>query len=264
MATQALSGSIECAGFRLEWTQFFPAGASRGIHQARVVMLHEGLGSIAQWRDFPQQLAHSIGEPVVAYSRRGYGRSSPHPGPWTSRFMHDEALQQLPLVLDALGISNPILLGHSDGGSIALIHAAHNPKVRAVAVMAPHLFVEPLSLASIAQAREAFEQGKLAAGLAKFHDRPTQVFEAWCAIWLSSEFASWNIEHEVAAIQCPILAIQGVQDQYGSARQVQSIGELRPASQSTIRLIDQCRHSPHLDQPDETLRLISTFIHELR
>jgi pimeloyl-ACP methyl ester carboxylesterase len=234
-------------GHRLECRWF--GGPARAD---AAVLLHEGLGSVALWRDFPLRLADAIAAPVLAYSRRGYGLSDPLRGPHSPRFMHDEAERVLPDVLRIFGIERPLLVGHSDGASIALIHAARFPGVaRGVIAMAPHLFVEPLTLQSIADIAARFDGSDLPARMRRYHADPVATFRGWTDAWLDPRFADWNIEAEVSATRCPILALQGSKDEYGTMRQVRRIAELRPGTR-VVELPD-CRHSPHVDAPERVL-----------
>lgn len=228
-------------------------------HARTIVLLHEGLGSVAMWKDFPSLLAQRTGAQVVTYSRAGYGRSSALQTPRAVRYMHDEALLVLPQLLDALHIGNPVLFGHSDGASIALIHAGGSGrKVAGVIAAAPHLFVEDISVTSIAAAKTAFETSGLRARLGRYHDDVDGVFWAWNRIWLDPAFRSWNIEEYVGRIGCPVLAIQGEQDEYGTLRQVDRIAEL--ASDVRLLKLADCRHSPHRDQPDRVLAEVTRWL----
>ena len=224
-----------------------------------VVMLHEGLGSVSMWKDFPERLAHATQSTIVIYSRYGYGRSTPAKLPRTVQYMHDEALKTLPLLLDALRIENPILFGHSDGGSIALIHAGGSyRKVRGVIAMAPHVLVEDISISSIAAAKQAYETTDLRDRLARYHDDVDGAFWGWNNIWLDPAFRAWNIEHYLPAVSCGVLAIQGSQDEYGSMEQIERIERLAP----DVRLckIERCRHSPHRDRPEVVLEAVATWM----
>ncbi len=231
----------------------------RNAHAPALVFLHEGLGSASLWRDFPGRLCARAGLPGVVCSRRGYGRSSPHrhdPGP---DFMHEEATIALPALLRALGVERPILFGHSDGASIALIHAGTFPgQARAVVALAPHLFVEPVCVESIATLARAYRSSGLRERLARHHDDADATFRAWSGVWLSPQFAGWNIEREVAASRCPVLAIQGEDDQYGTLRQIDRIAELRPGTQ--LLKLSGCRHSPHLDRPEDVIDATVRFL----
>ncbi len=223
-----------------------------------LVFLHEGLGSIGLFRDFPDRVCAAAGLPGLVYSRLGYGGSEPLHEPRSVRFMHDEAIGVLPQLLRAVGLERPILVGHSDGASIALIHAGTFPDAdAAVVVLAPHLFVEPVCTDAIAEIARRYEAPGLREQLARYHDDVDGAFRPWTAIWLSDAFAAWTIEKEVASIRCPILAIQGEDDQYGTMRQLDRIGELQPDAQ-LLKLPD-CRHSPHLDRPDEVVEAVAAF-----
>jgi pimeloyl-ACP methyl ester carboxylesterase len=238
-------------GARLEYVRI--AGAAPTI-----VMLHEGLGSVSMWRDFPQRVAETTGRSVVAYSRQGYGRSSPLLAPRSVRFMHDEALTVLPEVLSALEIRRPILLGHSDGGSIALIHAGSGRDVAGLVLLAPHVMVEDLSIASIAAARTAYAQGDLRARLARHHDDVDGAFRGWNDVWLDPAFRDWSIEEYLRRIACPVLAIQGEDDEYGTMEQVDRIGRAIPHAR--ILKLAQCGHSPHRDRAAEVLEAVRRLV----
>jgi pimeloyl-ACP methyl ester carboxylesterase len=219
------------------------------------VMLHEGLGSLAMWKDFPGQLARATRSSVVVYSRHGYGRSAPIHAPRDVRYMHDEALAVLPQFLDALAIDNPILFGHSDGGSIALIHAGGSGRaVAGIVALAPHVMVEDLSVASIAAAKVAYATTNLRARLARYHDDVDSAFQGWNDIWLHPSFRAWNIEEYLARIPCGILAIQGEDDEYGSMEQIQRIARMAPDVQ--LLKLATCRHSPHRDRPEAVLEAV--------
>ena len=223
-------------------------------------MLHEGLGSIALWRDFPQFLAKATQRRVLVYSRYGYGRSDPLSEPRTVEYMHVEALQTLPELLGTLEIRDPVLFGHSDGGSIALIHAAHRPTA-AIIALAPHVFVEAYGLASIADARRAYLEDDLRERLARRHADVESAFWGWNDIWLHPDFASWNIESTLSDIGCPVLAIQGLDDQYGTMEQLDRT-ERRVRSFRRIELAD-CGHSAHRDQPEAVLEASVEFLADL-
>jgi pimeloyl-ACP methyl ester carboxylesterase len=247
-------------------------------HPARapIVFLHEGLGSVAMWRDFPQQLCQATGRAGLVYSRRGYGQSDSVPdvrgqGRLQSDYMHNEATQVLPELLRLCRIQKPILLGHSDGGTIALLHAAQF-ETQACIVMAPHLFVEDISIKAIAAAREAYETGELRSRLAKFHANVDCAFWQWNDIWLSDAFRSFNIEEECKQIICPILAIQGKDDPYGTMAQINELGGVEHAflvkndhrpSQNALRVLlklEQCGHSPHRDQPLALIEALNRYL----
>jgi pimeloyl-ACP methyl ester carboxylesterase len=220
---------------------------------ATLVMLHEGLGSISLWRDFPQQLADSLKMRVLAYSRHGYGQSAPISSPRAVSYMHDEALIVLPQLLRQLQIERPLLFGHSDGGSIALIHASRRP-VRGIIALAPHLFVEDLSVKSIAAAKVAYESTNLRERLARHHADVDGAFWGWNNIWLHPDFRDWNIEALLPEIHCPVLVIQGREDEYGTEKQLHAIA--KGARDVELALLPDCRHSPHRDQPANVLETV--------
>jgi pimeloyl-ACP methyl ester carboxylesterase len=222
-----------------------------------LVLLHEGLGSVGLWREFPQRLAADTGRRALMYSRAGHGFSDVATVPRTPRFMHDEALDVLPGVLDAAGVRDPILVGHSDGASIALIHAAAHP-VHALVLLAPHVFVEDLSVASIAEARDAFETTGLRERMARHHRDAEATFRLWNDIWLAPEFRDWNIEDVLPSVTAPVLLIQGEHDQYGTLAQVETVRD-GVAGPAELVVLD-ARHAPHLDAPEETLAAAAAFI----
>jgi pimeloyl-ACP methyl ester carboxylesterase len=252
---------MEIAGRRLEGRCW---GGSPSEKPA-IVMLHEGLGSVSLWRSFPQQLAETTGYCVFAYSRPGYGQSEPrYPLPWPLDYMTREALEVLPGVLDAIGFKRGILLGHSDGASIAAIYAGSvmDLRVRGLCLMAPHFFTEAKGLEAIAQAKVQFETGGLRAGLAKHHADVDYVFRGWNGAWLDPGFERWNIEDAVSYIRVPILAIQGRDDQYGTLAQIDALtaGSYAPVDAA---ILENCKHSPHLEQPDQTVAAVSDFLSRL-
>lgn len=227
-----------------------------------LVFLHEGLGSVAMWRDFPAMLCQSTGRAGVVYSRRGYGKSTPladvrNRGRRDTDFMHYEAWTILPALLQKLHIVRPVLFGHSDGGSIALLHAAKYP-VQACIVLAPHLFVEQLSVDSIAKAKHTYETTDLRNKLGRYHSDVDSAFWGWNDIWLDPEFLKWNIEAEVHKIKASILAIQGMEDEYGTMRQIERIAELAP--QTHLLRLQHCGHSPHKDQPARVIGAVTDFL----
>jgi pimeloyl-ACP methyl ester carboxylesterase len=242
------------AGVRLEYERLAGSGLAPTI-----VLLHEGLGSISMWRDFPRQVAEATGHDVLVYSRQGYGRSSPLVAPRSVRFMHDEALVVLPEVLDALDVRRPILLGHSDGGSIAIIHAGGSGReVAGLILLAPHVMVEDISVASIAQARVAYAETDFRARLGRHHDDVDGAFRGWNDVWLRPEFRGWSIEEYLPRIKCPVLAIQGEDDEYGTMAQLERIGGAIPDAQ--ILKLGRCGHSPHKDRAADVLVAIRGFV----
>ena len=222
-----------------------------------LVFLHEGLGSVGLWRTFPERLAAATGRRALLYSRAGHGFSDVPDAPRTPRFMHDEALEVLPAVLAEAGIEDPVLVGHSDGASIALIHAAAHP-VRALVLLAPHVFVEDLSVASIAEAREAFETTDLRERMARHHRDAEATFRLWNDIWLAPEFRGWSIEDVLPRITAPVLLIQGEHDQYGTLAQVETVRD-GVAAPAELVVLD-ARHAPHLEAQEETLEVAAGFV----
>lgn len=253
------TGFVEACGRNLEY-QLIPA---HQLNRPTLVFLHEGLGSVAMWRDFPARVAAATGCCTLVYSRYGYGQSDVLEAPFTVRYMHDEALLALPRLLDRLGIKKPMLVGHSDGGSIALIHAGGAKReVSGLILMAPHVFVEDISIESIAKAKVAFETTDLAQKLGKYHRDPVKTFWGWNDIWLHPDFRRWNIEEYLPSIDCPVLAIQGIDDEYGTLAQVEAIRDQVPGEVDVLELAD-CRHSPHKDQPEVTLSAMAGFVSAL-
>lgn len=234
-----------------------------GAGDVTLVFLHEGLGSVSVWRDFPDRVASAVGLPALVYSRRGYGGSSPIALPRPVRFMHEEAAF-LPLVLAAAGVERTILVGHSDGASIALLHAAARPAgLLGLAVLAPHVFVEELSVTSIEKARIAYETTDLRGRLERHHGANVDVaFRGWNDVWLSPEFRAWNIEEDVAKIRVPCAVIQGRDDEYGTLAQVESIRARVPGAE--VIILEGCGHSPHRDRPEETLAAIAALVRRAR
>jgi pimeloyl-ACP methyl ester carboxylesterase len=249
---------VDVAGQRLECVRI---GAE--LPGPTLVFLHEGLGSVALWRDFPRRVAEATSLPALIYSRAGYGRSTALVRARTPDYMHDEALTTLPGLLDALDVVEPILIGHSDGASIALIHAGVGVRpVHALVAIAPHVFVEEQSVAGIARARLAYEGTDLRAKLARYHADVDSAFRGWNDIWLSPTFRDWNIEALLPGIACPLLLIQGRDDEYGTLAQLDAI-ERQVSGQVERVELDDCRHSPHRDQPEATLAAIADFVSRL-
>ena len=253
---------IDIGDHTLEYERIPGAG-----NRAVVVMLHEGLGSVSMWRDFPKLLAAHTAHTVVVYSRLGYGLSDRLPDGTDARgprrnlrqpdFMHREAFEALPALLQALDIDKPVLFGHSDGGSIALLYASQHP-VTGVIAMAPHVRVEDISISSIAEAREAYESTGLKTKLAPHHDDVEGAFRGWNDVWLHPDFRAWNIEAELPLIKAPVLAIQGEQDQYGTLYQIEEIQRRNPRTR--LFRIPACGHSPHRDQPDIVMGAVQSFL----
>lgn len=226
-----------------------------------LVFLHEGLGCVAMWKDFPDRVAAATGCGVLAYSRAGYGESDPVSVPRPLTYMHTEALEILPQLLDAANIHRAVLIGHSDGASISLVNAGgvQDPRVIGAVIMAPHVFAEQLSIDSIQQAKVAYESGKLRDGLARYHRNVDTAFWGWNRAWLDPEFLHWNLEEYLAPIQIPLLLVQGRDDRYGTEAQIEAIERQVSGAVQTLWLPD-CGHSPHRDQPEATLHAITDFV----
>jgi len=228
------------------------------------VFLHEGLGSTSLWKDFPQRVVDATGCCALVYSRYGYGKSDQLTEPRTVDYMHKEALETLPQVLEGLAVRNPILIGHSDGASISIIHAASGCwPVRGLVLMAPHVFVEEITVASIAQAKTAFETTDLADKLRRHHDDPVGAFRGWNDIWLHPDFRAWSIEACLPRIVAPVLLIQGEDDQYGTMAQIEAIERQLGGSAESV-VLSRCAHSPHVDQVETTLAAIAGFVESVK
>lgn len=230
-----------------------------------LLFLHEGLGSLAMWRNFPQRLCDALGCRGLVYSRPGYGRSTPRAAEeaWDLDFMHRQAHEVLPALLQALHIDTardkPWLFGHSDGASITLLYAARFPDALAGAiVLAPHIVVEDLSIASIAKAREAYLHTDLPQRLGRYHDDPDSAFWGWNRIWLHPPFRQWSIEAEIGTITCPLLAVQGVNDEYGTLEQIRGIARRVPNTE--LLELAECGHSPYRDKPDPLIAAVQAFM----
>lgn len=250
-----MTGWLTAGGKRLEWAHWGPAPADAPT----IVLLHEGLGCLGLWRDLPQRLTAATGFGVTAYSRAGYGRSDPADLPRPVDYMTQEAVQILPQVLQATGFQRGILMGHSDGATIALEYAGRvfDPRVRGLVVMAPHTFTEPLGLTEIARARGAFDTG-LRDRMAKWHADADHTFRGWNDAWLNPEFAAWNVAEVIDYLRIPTLAIQGRDDQYGTLAQIAEI-ETRSYAPVDTLILDACRHAPHQDQPEAVLAAMAEF-----
>ncbi|MBI5068018.1 MAG: alpha/beta hydrolase [Deltaproteobacteria bacterium] len=251
-------GHLAVDGARLEYRWLAPSRPGLPA----LVLLHEGLGCVALWKDFPDRLAAATGAGVLVYSRAGYGRSSPVEVPRPLTYMHDEGRRVLPRLLDAAGLREVVLLGHSDGGSIALVHAGGaDPagRVKGAVTFAAHVLCEDLSVKSIAEARLAYLDGDLRQRLMRLHgDNVDCAFWGWNRAWLDPGFREWNLEEFLPGIRVPLLVVQGKDDQYGTEEQVHRI--VRGAGGPTeALLLDACGHSPHRDQPEKALQAVVGF-----
>ncbi len=231
---------------------------------ATIVMLHEGLGCVALWRDFPQAVAKATGLGVFVYSRAGYGQSDLAELPRPLDYMTREAVDVLPQVLDVIGLQRGILLGHSDGATIAAVYggSVSDQRIRGLILMAPHFFTEEMNVAEIAQTKVTYETTDLKAKMAKYHRDPDNTFRGWNDSWLNPDFNAWNVADVIDYLRIPVLAIQGRQDQYGTMAQIQEI-QNRIYSPVDVEILDDCRHSPHLDQPKKTLQAVADFVARL-
>ena len=252
-------------GGRLQRLEYAWIGSENDVAPV-IVFLHEGLGSLAMWKDYPAELCAAAGARGLVFSRYGYGRSTPRPAmeKWPVDFMHAQAEGVLPALFARLGLDDPPwLFGHSDGASIALLYAAAHPDgVAGLVVVAPHVFVEDVSVASIEQARVAYAGTDLKHRLARYHDDPDSAFHGWNDVWLDPAFRSWNIESCLARIRCPVLAVQGEDDVYGTMAQVDEIARLVP--QARLLKLPACGHSPHRDQPKALTDAVVAFLREHR
>jgi pimeloyl-ACP methyl ester carboxylesterase len=225
-----------------------------------LVFLHEGLGSVAMWRGFPARVAEVTGCPALVYSRYGYGGSDVLEAPFAVDYMHREAREALPELLAKLGVDRPILVGHSDGASIALIYAGTHPDgLRGLVALAPHVFVEDISVRSIREAKVAFETTDMPQKLARYHADARRTFYGWNDIWLDPDFRRWNIESYLPQIRCPVLAAQGVDDEYGTMAQIEAVAAQVAGPCELVR-IEACGHRLHRDQHDQTLTAIERFV----
>ena len=235
-------------------------GAQRSTDPV-VVFLHEGLGSVSMWKDFPEKLCRELGLCGLVFSRYGYGQSTTRPSAerLPTRFMHAQAYEVLPALFAALDIDRPWLFGHSDGGSIALLYASQFTKaISGVIVMAPHIFVEDMTIASITEVRKTYESTSLREKLGRYHADPDSAFWGWNDVWLDPTFRDWNIETELTAITSPVLAIQGEDDEYGTLDQIYGIQ--RKVAQAKLLILPRCGHSPYRDQADAVIGEVGQFI----
>ena len=253
---------LKAAGRSLNYQWIGSAGGSEAVGRPVLVFLHEGLGSIRQWRDFPARVAEATGCRALVYDRYGYGQSDVlQEKRRTVRFMHDEALLSFPDVREQLGLKDVILVGHSDGASISLIHAGAFP-VRGVVAMAPHVFIEPVCISSIVAAAKTFETTDLPERLGKYHRDVRKTFYGWADVWRDPEFGGWDIRDDyLPRIACPVLGIQGFGDEYGTMAQLDDL-KRKVAGPCELLKLENCGHSPFKDQPEKTLSAIKNFIDE--
>jgi pimeloyl-ACP methyl ester carboxylesterase len=260
MTVLADQGFLDLGAMRLEYRMIGP----RPDAAPTIVMLHEGLGCVGLWGDFPDQLAAATGAGVFVYSRAGYGRSSPVELPRPLTFMHDEAREVLPRLLAAIGFRRGLLLGHSDGASIAAIHAGsvQDHRVRGLILMAPHFFTEDMGIVEIARARAAYADTDLRAKLARWHDHVDNAFKGWNDAWLDPDFRKWDITDALAYIRVPILIVQGERDQYATTKQI-DVALAECTCPVEVALLPGIRHAPHREAPQATLQAASGFANRL-
>lgn len=254
------SGRLTIGANELEYRMIGPAPDAAPT----LVLLHEGLGSAGLWGDFPDRLAAATGVGVFAYSRAGYGASSPVPLPRALDYMHREAIDVLPKVLDAIGFRRGLLIGHSDGASIATIYAGsvQDHRVRGVGLIAPHFVVEDISVASIAKIKTDYEQTDLRARLARWHSDVDNAFYGWNTAWLDPAFRAWDISDTLAYVRVPIMIVQGADDHYGTLRQIE-IAQEECYCPVDVEIIPGAAHSPHREAPDVTLAALSGFVNRI-
>ena len=255
--TLADSGFLTLGAQRLEYRMVGP----RPDQAPTLVLLHEGLGCVGLWGDFPEKLSAATGCGVFVYSRAGYGQSSPVKLPRPLTYMHDEARETLPVLLDSIGFKRGLLIGHSDGASIAAIYAGSHQdhRVGGLVLIAPHFFTEDSGIASIVEARKAYETGDLRARLARWHADVDNAFKGWNGAWLDPNFRQWDIAEFLAYIRVPVLIVQGEDDQYGTLKQIEC-GKQECYCPVEVALVPRARHSPQRDKPDETLKAIADFV----
>ena len=260
MMTLADDGVLDVGAQRLEYRMIGP----RPDAAPTLVMLHEGLGSVGLWGDFPARLAAATGAGVFVYSRAGYGRSSPVALPRPLDYMQREALDVLPKLLETIGFRRGLLIGHSDGGSIATIYAGsvQDHRIRGLVLIAPHFFVEDISVASIAQARDDYAKTDLREKLARWHADVDNAFRGWNDAWLDPGFRKWDITEMLAYVRVPMLIVQGEADQYGTERQI-AVAQEECYCPVDVALLPNARHAPHREAPDLTLDIIGGFVNRL-
>jgi pimeloyl-ACP methyl ester carboxylesterase len=250
-------GSLDIGAQRLEYRMIGP----RPDTAPTFVLLHEGLGCVGLWGDFPSQLAAATGFGVFVYSRVGYGKSSPVRLPRPTSYMHDEARETLPRLLETIGFRHGLLVGHSDGASIAAIYAGSHQdhRVGGLVLIAPHFFTEDPGIAAIAETRKAYEIGDLRQRLARWHADADNAFRGWNDVWLDPDFRKWDITEFLAYIRVPVLIVQGEDDQYGTVKQIEA-AEKECYCPVEVALLKGARHSPQRDAPEATLKAITEFV----
>lgn len=260
MADWTETGALTVGGKSLEYRTWGP----RPGEAPTIVLLHEGLGCVAQWKSFPEALARATGMGVFAYSRAGYGQSDLADVPRAVSYMTEEAVDVLPHVLDQIGFERGILFGHSDGGSIAAIYAGSvsDPRVRGAVVIAPHFYNEDVGLKSIAAAKIAYQSTNMREKLARYHRDPDHTFTSWSDVWLNPDYKDWDVSDVIDHLRIPVLAVQGRLDQYGTLAQIRDIEE-RSYAPVELLILDDCGHSPHLEKPELLLEGATDFIKRL-
>ena len=251
------SGFLDIGAQRLEY-RFVGARPDKA---PTLVLLHEGLGCVRLWGDFPEKLSAATGAGVFVYSRAGYGQSRPAALPWPLSYMHDEAPGNPTALLDAIGFRRGLLIGHSDGASIAAVYAGSHQdhRVGGLVLIAPHFFTEDPGIASIVEARKVYESGDLRARLARWHDDVDNAFKGWNGVWLDPQFRKWDITEFLAYIRVPVLIVQGEDDQYGTVKQIE-VAQQECYCPVEVALLPGARHSPQREAPEATLKAISEFV----
>lgn len=263
----AASGVLNANGKSLEYQCFGPRPQDESTNDApTLVMLHEGLGCNRLWRDFPVRLSEVTGCGVFTYSRAGYGQSDPVELPRPLDYMTREAVNVLPVVLQSIGAQTVVLVGHSDGATIAAVHAGSAPGTNVVGVVliAPHFFTESFALQAIADTRTAYDHGDLRDRLGKYHRDPDNAFRGWSDSWLDPEFTNWNVEAILKNINVPVLAIQGREDPYGSLAQIDALVSGVAKAPVSRLILEKCQHAPHLEHESVVIDAISEFLRSLR
>jgi pimeloyl-ACP methyl ester carboxylesterase len=251
------SGFLAIGAQRLEYRMIGPPPEAAPT----IVMLHEGLGCVGLWGDFPDKLQAATGCGVFVYSRAGYGQSSPVPLPRPLTYMHDEARDVLPALLDEIGFQRGLLLGHSDGASIAAIYAGSHQdhRIGGLVLIAPHFFTEDAGIASIEEARKAYDTGDLRPRLSRWHKDVDSAFKGWNGAWLDPDFRQWDITEQLAYIRVPTLIVQGEDDQYGTVKQIE-VAEQECYCPVEVALLPGAKHAPQREAPEATMRVIAEFV----